>query len=514
MKAILSKLFGVRNKLAAGRGHTEKEMPFLEHLEELRGVLVKVIITLMVATILCFAFRGPLLHLIKRPMEAAGLGVEVKYPSELSKQEWRKAESLSKSARHLTDIQRAAFLKHALTEEESNLLPYIAAMPIFNATLSLEIEVRDQFVLEAIPDDTVVREAVQALAKLNPKAKIDRQGNLMTMSALRPPEMFMLTIKLALMAGIIISFPLLLYFIAQFVFPGLTQKEKRAILPAIAIGFGLFLIGVVFAYTLVTPRVLEFFHGYSDDLGVASDWRIGYYITFVSQLILVFGLSFELPVVVMTLVKLDLLGYEFMSKNRSYAIVIIFTIAALITPTPDAGTLCLLAGPMVFLYEMCIWMSWFVDRKRKRQEATEEAERALYRKKRQESAKPPLGLPTGTIAAADSSSSDESEKDPDISFEDNDALKDDDEDDEHEPVYEEGFAPHDQEEDSDDSDSEDPYNDEDYHNSFYDQGDDLDTKAASEDSEVVDDDPAQDNKGEGDKPSGTADDKKPPTQDD
>jgi sec-independent protein translocase protein TatC len=505
MKAILSKLFGVRNKLAAQRGQTDTEMPFLEHLEELRGVLVRIIITLLLATILCFAFRGPLLLLIKRPMETAGLGVEIKVPDALSKAEWRKAESLAKTARNLNEAERAAFLEHALTEPEAKLLPFVAAMPIFNATLLIEFEKRDQFVLEAVPNNTTVREAVQSLVKLNPKAKIDRQGNLMTMSALRPPEMFMLTIKLALMAGFIISFPLLLFFLAQFIFPGLTKKEKRAILPAIGIGFGLFLVGVVFAYTMVTPRVLDFFHGYSDDLGVASDWRIGYYITFVSQLILVFGLSFELPVIVMTLVKLDLLGYEFMSKNRSYAIVIIFTIAAIITPTPDAGTLCLLAGPMVFLYEMCIWMSWFVDRKRKRQEAAEEVERALYRKKRQADTKPPIGLPTGTVAAAASNDDDQDDK-PDISFEDNDALKGDDE-----PVYEEGFAPR---LDSDDSSYDDPYSHEDHHNSFYDHGDDLDSNAETEDSERVDDEPRQDNKGNGPSKLDDSDDQKPPTQDD
>src|ERR1035437_7808766 len=94
--------------------------------------------------------------------------------------------------------------------------------------------------------------------------------------------------------------------------------------PALAIGSGLFLVGVCFAYFLVLPRALEFFYDWSTSLGVSNDWRIGDYISFATQFTLLFGASFELPVVVMVLVKLGLIGYEGMSRTRSYAIVAIF----------------------------------------------------------------------------------------------------------------------------------------------------------------------------------------------
>jgi Tat protein translocase TatC len=209
------------------------------------------------------------------------------------------------------------------------------------------------------------------------------------MSALKPTETFMLSMKLSFFGGIVLSFPLLLFYILQFVLPGLHANEKRVLWPAMSVGFGLFLCGALFAYFVVLPRALEFFYGWSDGLGVSNDWRIGEYISFATQFTLLFGLSFELPVVVMVLVKLGLLTYETMSSTRMYAVLAIFVIAALITPTPDAFTLLLMALPMIGLYELCIWLAWF-DRRRLRIEEEKEALEAEERR---------LLVPTGIMAA-------------------------------------------------------------------------------------------------------------------
>lgn len=185
----------------------------------------------------------------------------------------------------------------------------------------------------------------------------------------------MLSMKLSLFAGVIVSFPLLLMYILQFVLPGLHSHEKKVLWPAMAVGFGLFLLGVSFAYFGVLPRALLFFSGWSGSLGVSNDWRIGEYISFAAQFTLLFGLSFELPVVVMVFVKLGLLTYETMSRTRSYAIVGIFVAAAVLTPTPDIFTLTLMALPMIVLYEICIWLAWFDRRKNRMQEEQEARER-------------------------------------------------------------------------------------------------------------------------------------------
>jgi uncharacterized integral membrane protein len=164
--------------------------------------------------------------------------------------------------------------------------------------------------------------------------------------------------------------------------PGLHKHEKRVLWPSMLVGFGLFLCGVLFAYFIVLPRALEFFYEWSGNLGVSNDWRIGEYISFATQFTLLFGLSFELPVVVMVLVKLGLLSYETMSGSRAYAVLAIFVTAAVLTPTPDAFTLTLMALPMLVLYEICIWLAWF-DRRKNRlaeeQEAREREEERLAR---------------------------------------------------------------------------------------------------------------------------------------
>ena len=182
-----------------------------------------------------------------------------------------------------------------------------------------------------------------------------------------------------------LAFPLLLLFILQFVLPGLHAHEKRVMWPAMAVGFGLFLAGTAFAYYWVLPRALLFFYQWSGDMGISNDWRIGEYISFATQFTLLFGLSFELPVVVMVFVKLGLLSYETMSKTRSYAIVGIFVAAAILTPTPDVFTLLLMAAPMIILYEICIWLAYF-DRKnnriREEQEARESLERQIAREEK------------------------------------------------------------------------------------------------------------------------------------
>ena len=228
------------------------------------------------------------------------------------------------------------------------------------------------------------------------------------MGAFKVTETFMLTMKLSFFAGIVISFPLLLYFLLQFILPGMKEEERKALWPALAIGFGLFLGGVFFSYFFVLPKVLNFFYDWSQSMGITNDWRIGYYISFATTFVLIFGLAFELPVVVMTLVHLGILSFSVMNNTRSYAVLAIVIIAALITPTPDIPTLMLLAGPMYILYEICIWLSWFYERKKKREEAKEEKE---YMSK---------------LLA-----------DPDHDHEDHDMTEGDDEGDFHDPHYDE-----------------------------------------------------------------------------
>jgi sec-independent protein translocase protein TatC len=177
---------------------------------------------------------------------------------------------------------------------------------------------------------------------------------------------FNLAMELALYAGIVLACPLLLFFLAQFILPGLTAREKQLLVPTFLTGVGLFLMGASLAYFVVIPAGLRFFIEYNKYLGIRSEWTIDNYVSFVSHMTLAFGLCFELPLVVLVLARLGIVSHKFLRDKRSYVIVLIFIVAAVITPTTDMFNQTLLALPMCLLYEACIWIAWWMERKKVR----------------------------------------------------------------------------------------------------------------------------------------------------
>lgn len=195
-----------------------------------------------------------------------------------------------------------------------------------------------------------------------PLAAVDqeRADNLQSLGVI---DSFSISIEMAFYAGIVMAFPFLLYFLAQFVLPALTAKEKRYIWPAAGIGFGLFLVGVAFAYFIVLPGALRFFYADAQSLGWQPTWTVREYYSFTTQFVIAFGLSFELPVVVLLLVKLDILSASDLKRIRAQAAVAILIFSAVLTPTTDMITLVLMGGPMYLLYEICIWIAVFMERR-------------------------------------------------------------------------------------------------------------------------------------------------------
>jgi sec-independent protein translocase protein TatC len=197
-----------------------------------------------------------------------------------------------------------------------------------------------------------------------PLHEIDQ--NLGVLRALGITDSIVVSFHLAFYAGIVISFPLLLFFIAEFVLPALTVMEKKILFPAIGVSFALFLTGVLLCYFWLLPKTILFFFHDTQSLGWAPNWTVQEYYSFVTRFTLGFGLAFELPVVVLVLVRFGLITYEFMARTRPYAIVLIFILATIITPTPDVLTLIAMSLPMIVLYESCIWIAWFMKRRQSR----------------------------------------------------------------------------------------------------------------------------------------------------
>jgi sec-independent protein translocase protein TatC len=356
--------------------HPDHEKPFLEHLEDLRTMITRIVITLVISMVVCFAFQKQLMEVLRRPVEQVWITqLDAKLPKSsteiprpLNVDTWESAKRLEHAVSGLNAEQREVFFKSI---GDADLVFHVRAVGLLRALLAVPENGRAAF-LDALDLRADLRKQVEVLAKTMPSPELEQRGNLKMMSALKPTETFMLSMKLSFYAGIVLAFPLLLLFILQFVLPGLHRNEKRVLWPAMAVGFALFIGGVMFAYFGVLPRALEFFYEWSGSLGVSNDWRIGEYISFAMQFTLLFGLAFELPVVVMVFVKLGMLTYETMSSTRSYAIVAIFIAAAVLTPTPDVMTLLLMALPMIVLYEICIWLAW-LDRRNNRLEEEREA---------------------------------------------------------------------------------------------------------------------------------------------
>ncbi len=375
LATIFQKLFRMRESAAsrlhpgADEGYDAYEKPFLDHLDDLRVTLFKIFGTLAVSTVACFAFHKQIFEIIQYPSKAK-------------------------------------------------------------------------------------------LAEIAPGVPLWDKLDLITLG---PTEFIMLMLKLSFYSGIIITFPFTVYFLFQFIVPGLRQAEKRAIIPGVGIGFILFLIGGSFAFFVTIPLALKYFYQFENERisnvdpvleatrkpihelglfglegqrippadlsktegpsapaaggldpatreavrdylketlataegsnfafrydatrdklvlvaakGGRSSYQTGKYISFVSQLVLVFGISFQMPIVVTILVKLELLTARVMRTTRSYAWVLIMVIAAILTPSPDALTMALLGVPLIVLYEICILIASIMERAREKRELEEELSR-------------------------------------------------------------------------------------------------------------------------------------------
>jgi len=180
---------------------------------------------------------------------------------------------------------------------------------------------------------------------------------------LAPAEALWMHFKISLISGVVLSSPIIFYEIWRFVSPGLLEKEKRFAIPFVLVTTFLFLIGAIFCFIIVLPFAMNFLLTYKTE-NLKPMLSVGRYIDFCLKFILAFGAIFELPVVVLFLTRMGIVTPEFLSKNRKYAVLIAFVIAAILTPTPDAFNQTLMAGPIILLYEVGIIASKVFGRRR------------------------------------------------------------------------------------------------------------------------------------------------------
>jgi len=174
-----------------------------------------------------------------------------------------------------------------------------------------------------------------------------------------PAEAFWANLKVAFVAGVMLGLPVVLYQAWKFVEPGLYPEERRLGGLFVLAGWVLFLVGVAFCALVVFPFAIKFLLGYKTE-GLLPMLSIGSYIDFAVKFMLAFGLIFELPPVITLLARLGLVTPEVLAANRKYAVLGAFVLAAILTPTPDIFNQCLMAVPLMLLFELGVLCArWF-----------------------------------------------------------------------------------------------------------------------------------------------------------
>jgi sec-independent protein translocase protein TatC len=201
---------------------------------------------------------------------------------------------------------------------------------------------------------------------------LQRHGLDQKLVYLNPTEPFNMYLKVAFIAGLFVASPFVLYQVWLFISPGLYRNERRYVMPFMVSTVGLFVAGGYFGYRLVYPGALDFLIGYSHQF--APMITISEYTDLFLTIIVGLGIVFEMPILVFFLSLMGIVSAKWMWKNLRYSILVIFTIAAIITPTTDILNMCIFAAPMILLYFVSIGVAFMVHpaNRRKRREAKEQ----------------------------------------------------------------------------------------------------------------------------------------------
>lgn len=300
---------------------------FLEHLEDFRWLVIKVAAALFVSFLVCCYAVPEIVAVLKWPLKQASL------------------YRVSNEQRVLVCFGTNTLTTLTLNTNKignldlgTNWFSVVQLEPVMNGS-NLLLSVR----VQANPEKSTQLQSSTDLIYLDPAAP------------------FFSSMALAFYGGILMASPVIFFLLAQFILPALKVREKKYVLRAAFVGVGLFLGGVAFCYFFVLARALKFAEWWANWMGVqVPDWRAETYFSFVTKFLIGMGLGFELPVVLLALVKIGLLDYRKLVAMRRYMIVINLVMGALLT-TPEVFTQVVMAIVLQILFEISVWIAWYWD---------------------------------------------------------------------------------------------------------------------------------------------------------
>ncbi len=176
---------------------------------------------------------------------------------------------------------------------------------------------------------------------------------------------FMASLTVSFYAGMTVSFPVLIYFLGEFILPAMTPREKKYALPAVVIGFVLFLLGAWFCFYYIVPGMVKFLSAWGAERGIKTQYAVGNYFKLVTLMCLVFGLLCQIPVVMISLHGVGIVTYAWIKSTRLYAYASILVLCGVVSPAPDIPSLVMITLPIMALYEICIWIIFLLEKRQK-----------------------------------------------------------------------------------------------------------------------------------------------------
>ncbi len=306
--------------------------PFLDHLEDLRWTLVRCVVAVVLGMLLCMVAADRVIGILTWPLKRSNVDADASGTNRLV--------GVYLGTNFLGKVRAPSF---PMVQSEGTPPRHFESLRLNPILIGTNVVVGMDW---------------------NSSPVVGGSSLAVTLKNYSPMGALMVMFQVAFFGGVVLSCPFVLYFLGHYILPALHLHEKNLVLQVAAMGTFLFLLGVAFCYFILLQVALMASVQMSQWMGFGADeWRAEEYLSFVCKFLLALGVSFELPVVILILVRIGLLDYKKLAAFRSYWVVLNLVICAVLTPSGDPLTMFIMAAPLHLLYEISVMVAYFWHKK-------------------------------------------------------------------------------------------------------------------------------------------------------